>query len=344
MKISKLFCVLFLELFLLAILAGDTQAQKGKPQPPPPPPTTQPDPAFAYVVSGNNQYDLMVMDADGSHQLTVISQKFTGNTEPDWSPDGKRLALAREIYGNLKGLTTGLYVVNVDKTGLKWLANSSLQRPAWSPVPLGDGKNKIAFPSRLMPDGTIASKSDLFLVNEDGSGLTRLTDTPDLWEFDIDWSPLANRLAVDSFDGVTEDLVIYRVDCGIDQECSAVRERGLFNIPGSPLEGRGGFGFDWAKTQDRIVVSANTASDGTYDLWIIDPDNLSSPLQLTSTPGVNEYNPTWSPDDARIAFTSNPRGGPLSLEVMNSNGTNRTTIPLPAGLNGAWGVNWRRNP
>jgi Tol biopolymer transport system component len=342
MRISKLFCVLFLGLFLLAVLAGDALAQKGKPQPPPPPPPTPGNPAFAYVVAGQNQYNLMVMNADGSNQRAVVSQKFTGNTNPDWSPDGKQLVFSMEK----RDRSISYYTVKVDGSALTPLWNSSyIYRPAWSPVPLGDGQYKIAFGSRLMPDGTVATNSDLLLRNVNGTGLaTNLTNTPDIDEGDVDWSPTAERLVVSTYDGVLSDLVIYRVDCDIEEICWAVREGSVYNVPRSPLVGRSGYGFDWAKTADKLVVSANTALDGSQDLWIIDLANPSQPLQLTNTPGVNEYNPTWSPDDSLIAFMSNPRGGSLTLQVMNSDGTNRKTVPLPAGIASAWGVTWRRNP
>lgn len=123
----------------------------------------------------------------------------------------------------------------------------------------------------------------------------------------------------------------------------------MINVEGSPLNGKGGNGSDYAKTQDKLVVSATTGLDGTYDLWIIDLTDPTLPVQLTDTPGINEYNPTWSPEDSLIAFMSNRPNGPLSLRTLRSDVTKDTTggtaiQPLPAGILSAWGVNWRRNP
>ncbi len=268
----------------------------------------------------------------------MVAQKFTWNTNPDWSPDGKQLVFTREVRGG----PTGYYKVNVDGTGLTLIAEAfGADRPAWSPVPLGDGQYKIAFTD---------TNGDLFLINTDGkTGLTQLTDTPDISEMGVDWSPAADRLVVDSYDGTIGDFVIYRVDCGVVEGCSAMREGNVFQVPGSPLEGRNRLGFDWAKTQDKLVVSASTAFDGTYDLWIVDLGNPSQPTQLTDTPNVNEYNPTWSPDDSVIAFMSNVRYGPVSVRVIKSDAAYDTTggTPIatqPASIVASVGVNWRRNP
>ncbi len=346
MKGLRLLTATILGLALIALFNAAALAQKGKPNPPPP---TQGDPAFAYSTSGQNQFNLMVMDADGSHQRAVVSQKFTWNTNPDWSPDGKQLVFTREERGG----STGYYKVNLDGTGLTLIASCrGADKPAWSPVPLGDGEYKIALTLNKLPDGTDLMNDELFVVNADGkTGLTRLTYTTGINEMSVDWSPNADRIAVHTYNGTFADIVIYRVDCDSAGGCSATLEGNVFDVLDSPLIGKAELGFDWAKTQDKLVVSANTASDGSYDLWVVDVTDPAHPSyrHLTDdTPGTYESIPTWSPDDSLIAFMSNPRGGPVTLQVIKSDGSGGTRgapIPTqPAGIVASAGANWRRNP
>jgi len=354
MKTPRLLCMLFLGVILTTIFSISVQAQKGKPQPPQ---QCNGNAAFAYSRAGQNQFDLMVMDADGSHQCVVVSKKFTWNVNPDWSPDGTQLIFPMESR-NQSTFSYAYYKVNVNGTGLTKIRDFTRggDRPAWSPVPLGEGEHKaykIAFSSRLMKDGTIALNPEVFLINTintDGeNGLTQLTFPDGLRKGSVDWSPTGDRLAVDTYDGTFDDLWIYQVACTENSSCFATSEGNVVNVEGSLLNGSSRFGFDWAKTQDKLVVSANTGLGGTYDLWIIDLADPTQPVQLTDTPALNEYNPTWSPDDSQIAFMSNPPGGPLSLRKLRSDVSNDTTggtpiEPLPAGILSAWGVNWRRNP
>ena len=92
-------------------------------------------------------------------------------TAPGWeytmalSPDRTRIAFGTTRHGG------SVYVVNVDGTGLKKLANVDsatmhhVHGVAWSP----DGK-KIAYA------GTVNGQADIFLINADGTGKTQVTN------------------------------------------------------------------------------------------------------------------------------------------------------------------------
>ncbi|MGE5327674.1 MAG: hypothetical protein ACM3NO_11595 [Deltaproteobacteria bacterium] len=357
MRATRPLISMMFALLIVGILAPAAEAQKGKPQPPPPPPClTLANPAFAYSRYVNGQEDLMVMDADGSHQCVLVSQKSTYNTNPDWSPDGKQLVfqVEQQVRGKLLYFN---YKVNVDGTGLTRMQTISRgsSRPGWSPVPLGDKKYKIVYSSKvILPDGTYGpEKNELWIVDADGtSDPERLTFDGDVWDWDADWSPTGDRLAVDTYDGTVQGLSVYRIGCIENSGCFATLEGDVLNVDGSPLKGKESVGFDWAKTQDKIVVGAKTGhgqSGDTFDLWIIDLSDPAHPVQLTDTPDLNETLPTWSPDDSVIAFRSFPTGGPSSFNTLRSDVTNDRTggTPLPtqpADPQSVYGLNWRRNP
>ena len=118
----------------------------------------------------------------------------------------------------------------------------------------------------------------------------------------------------------------------------------LINGKGSPLEGKDVAFFDWAKTQDKLVVSAQTGDNYDYELWIVDVNNPSFPTRLTRTPW-NEWWPSFSPDDSQIVFSRGQSGGffLMNSNVVESNGDDQIQIASP-GNSIFWAPNWRRNP
>jgi Tol biopolymer transport system component len=60
------------------------------------------------------------------------------------------------------------------------------------------------------------------------------------------------------------------------------------------------------------------------DIWVMEA-NGADQKNLTNTPDLNEMNPAWSPDGARIAFIEG-YNFLNRLEVMNSDGTDRTIV------------------
>jgi Tol biopolymer transport system component len=214
---------------------------------------------FVEIYSG----DLYVINADGTNEarLTTLpsgySEDATALGSPAWSPDGKRIAFARGTVpdtstasaesstepasASAEGLN-GIYLINVDGTGLRKLTSLAGERifqefegPVWSP----DGE-KIAFyyngainvidadgsgrkeltarthdPPQLAwsPDGKriafIGYASELNVINADGSGQRSLTNAPGLsyvlWPT---WSPDSQKLAF----SCPPDLCVINVD------------------------------------------------------------------------------------------------------------------------------------
>lgn len=323
-------------LAVMLILGALAWAQKKPPKPPQP----TPDPAIAYSVAGPVRYDLMVMNADGSNQRVVVSEKMTDNVYPDWSPYGTQLVFSRL---NRKTNEKGIYIVNVDGTGLRKVVglNYHTWQMAWSPVPLGDSKYKIVFSDKQKyADGTFKADYDLFMVSVDGSDLVQF-DTPDINEWNVDWSPWGDRIAVETYDPVTGkgDIILYEIY--YDGLKFNANFQGSVIPEGSPLASSiENLLDDWAKTQNKLVVTAGSPGSTVsvqYDLWTIDLLNLSQ-TQLTSTPDQSEWFAQWSPDDTKIIFS---KGG--YFWVMNSDGSGATKIAAwPAGL---WCgvISWRRN-
>ena len=166
---------------------------------------------------------LEIMNADGTARSVVVAFDHSRVTDPAWSPDGSQIAFCREAPRGIR-----IWAVDIDGSNLTRLSETSDQdcNPDWSPdgmriafTPIdddglwvmgADGTNRVelvngfaAAPS-WSPDGTMiaftrvprmSDKNDLFIVNEDGSGRTRLTFTERRWEFTPAWSPDGTSIA-----------------------------------------------------------------------------------------------------------------------------------------------------
>ena len=114
--------------------------------------------AFAHVPTGSTVPGIWVMNSDGSGRQSLGA---TGSS-PAWSPDGYEIAYSWTRIG----------VIRPDGSGATNLSGNFLpdtvidRYPSWSP-----DSNKIAFTSNR------SGNFDIWAMDRNGSGKTRLTDT-----------------------------------------------------------------------------------------------------------------------------------------------------------------------
>jgi Tol biopolymer transport system component len=105
-------------------------------------------------------------------------------TDPEWSPDGRTIAYTRwcAVRGRPGVFDLGLSAMNADGSANRTLLPCEARRDIaslnWSP----DGTELVLEIASAHPSGRTphTRQSDLAIVNADGSGLHRLTRTPDL--------------------------------------------------------------------------------------------------------------------------------------------------------------------
>ncbi len=199
------------------------------------------------------------------------------------------------------GITHGVVSIAVDGTGSTRLTSTTTSPwPSWSP----DG-SRIAFTSSR--DGN----DEIYVMNADGSALTRLTNNS-ATDIEPAWSPDGSRIAFVRGSGPSSELYVMNAD-GSGQ--TRVLSGGPIRSP------------NWAPNGARIALGCGVGAGSNTDLCLVNTDG-SGLVRLATACCINVY-PSWSPDGKRIAFMSNRDGTSESnyeIYVVNADGTAVTRL------------------
>jgi Tol biopolymer transport system component len=250
--------------------------------------TWMPD-SSAVAMSGADSIEVapieVVTIADGQRRTLTED-----GAAPTWSPDGSHIA-----YVRCTSRTGGsVWVSAADGTGARAVA-TSLVAPTWSP-----GGSLL----------TLVDADGVFTVRPDGTGMTRLAEVTrtgggagmfsgagpcegDNQFFRPVWQPGATEAA--------------------NTDATETSTAGAAVTTEAPSGGSG-----------LIALAGSSGESRSADIYVVAPDGTGL-RALTSTPGVSEMAPAWSPDGTRLAFL---RGGELVV-VDPATGNEALSADIP---------------
>ena len=155
-------------------------------------PCSSPDGKKLFFVStkdGNREIYSMNLDGSGLTRLTSnASYASNDDISPDCSPNGQEIVFASDRSGQQGDKSSEIYLMNSDGSNQRKIGalTGILEQdsPSWSP-----NGQKIAFDAT-----TNGSHYNIYIVNKDGSGLNKITDTASL-NTQSSWSPDGTMIA-----------------------------------------------------------------------------------------------------------------------------------------------------
>jgi|SRR5262245_4873155 len=221
---------------------------------------------MAFSSNRDGNWEIYVMNADGSGITRLTANRSADDASPAWSPDGSKIAFHSNRDDNYE-----IYLMNADGSGQTNLTKESRAEdasPSWAP----DG-SRIVF----------ASEGDLYTMRADGSQQVRLTSgkTDDLFP---SWSPDGTKIALSAGVGSKSYIDVLNAD--------GTGRRRLT---------RGGFEYEprWSKDGSKIVYA--DFATGLGHIVVMSADGMGA-TRLTGAPKRVDYDPSWSPDGAKIVF------------------------------------------
>jgi TolB protein len=135
--------------------------------------------AFTHLRAGFSGAAVFVVNVDGTGRTKISPKSSTFEIASDWSPDGSSIAITNDDSNHAR-------VMTMDPDGSNRVVVTRGSSPSWSP----DG-SQIVFEGLHRGD----TRYDVFVVNLDGTGRARLTETPRRWEWRPVFSPDGTEIA-----------------------------------------------------------------------------------------------------------------------------------------------------
>jgi len=279
---------------------------------------------IAFKMALGSPSRLAVVTADGKALQKLPKTKQVSDDDPDWSPDGGRIAFTR---CPVRDGRCHVYAMRARGSAATRLgpANDDRAQPAWSP----NGK-QIAF-SRGW--GSVQNDhikyAEIYVMNANGSGARQITRITASKPFSADvahpaWSP----------DGKQLTFAVTNSDRGDPAHGLALF---VVNIDGSdvrqvtPWELKGGGRSDWSPDGSVILFKA-PAQRGPGNLYTIAPDGTALEQITHYAPPTVVWLGSFSPDGKWITYAKSG-----DVYVARADGTGARQVSTGVS---AWAPDW----
>jgi VCBS repeat-containing protein len=281
--------------------------------------------SFGYVARDRRDYDeatvtITVVAAPGipiarddsyrTDQGTPLTVPPPGVLANDFDADGDRLSIALRSVTNPAHGTLDLSYYK-DSGGFKYTPAPAFSGQDSFTYKASDGTHisdvatvTITVAPKLLFTSTRDGNSEVYVMNSDGTGVTRLT-TNTAADTNPVWSPDHRKIAFSSTRDGNSEIYVMNAD-----GTAPARRTSNSVTDMSPT---------WSPDGTKIAFASGGGSK--WDIYVVNADGTSKgPTRLTSNPNPAIYaTPAWSPDGGRIAFSST-RNGNLEIYVMPASG------------------------
>jgi Tol biopolymer transport system component len=281
-------------------------------------------------------------------RLTNIRQLTDGgqNAEAYFSADGKRLIFQATRPG--VSACDQIFTMDLESGNVEMVSTGTGRTTCGYFYPTG---GKILYSSTHLVDAACPPRPDrskgyvwplfdysIFIADEDGGNLKRLTDAPG-YNAEATISQDGSKVIFTSTrDG---DLEIYVMDADGSNVQRLTHEEGydggaFFSPDGSKIVYRAHHPTDPQELADyRDLLDQGLIRPGQVELFIMDADG-SNKRQITDN-GAANFAPYFHPSGEKIIFSSNlgdPTGREFNLYLINIDGTGLEQITQHGGFNG----------
>src|SRR5919112_1712455 len=230
--------------------------------------------------------DVFKMNPDGTGLVKLTHSGF--NSDPGWSPDGKKIAFGSDRHNGAGTTREEIYIMRSD--GSHALRVSTLPEKAeYDTAPrFSPNGNRLVFTRYINEEN---NRSALFTVGVDGSGLRQLTP----WgngARDADWAPDGNKIVFEArpekgASAPDRDChaEIYTVDPD-GQHLTNLTDNHCFAGSHEPV---------WSPNGKKILFLSAHAEDGEFGIALatMKPDGTQRHF-ITPNPGENQmHQPDW---------------------------------------------------
>jgi subtilisin family serine protease len=229
----------------------------------------------AYLIPSQ----IIVMNIDGSDGRTLINGDI--RSAPAWSPDGTRIVFIERIQNN-NGAMSVISTIKTDGSEYRQLSNEMLDQPGnspadpdWSP----DG-TKIAFSAITSSDGF-----QIFVMNADGTDLTRITGSAYMHSQSPAWSPDGSKLAYSVLSGAD----IHIINSDGTGERNLTNDGILYPPTAPPVIDLNPI---WSPDGTKILFTSQRGQNRFYQMYVINIDGTN--LTRLSENDYEDYADSWA--------------------------------------------------
>ncbi len=260
--------------------------------------------------------NIWTVNVDGTG-LTDLTQSFSYNKLPVFSPDGTKIAfLSSRDTGNQ---FNKIYIMNSDGSDVRRLTDVSLAYDEFSPSFSPDG-SKIVFMLYQLSNAF----RDIYTIGTDGAGLTNLTNTEATLYSNVSpaYTPDGNSIIFvsgrDYGVGTGGRNEIYRMNA---DGSGQIRLTNLFSRKGDEDES-----LIVSPDGNRVLFDNSDSIQSDKDVYLVGTDG-SGLTNLSNEPDKDNFAVQFSPDGSKVGFTT--YNSLSTADIVNIDGSNRVTISDP---------------